>query len=481
MSSSSSSVLRPPTAGTVTPSIWQLLYSDALVSIFPFLELAALAKGSRVCKAWGQAAIKVPYGSGSSGATYSPQSSVAELEPFFRSPLRHHVRVLSLVRLKGLVHAHLQQVAEQLPRLRSLQHFASDPTGRVHGETRYTRGTYSPHLTSLELGVFPYATAMAECQSSVLDPLASAVGLTSLTVVCSFTPGMSLSLAPLLQLQHLIELRFRSVRSDFDVCFEQGHFDLIRRLPHLRILGPNCGRPMRVEILALFCDRAPGSPAPVLPALEEFDLAHTTLTVAHLQVLSTVPTLRRLRPQRISADALTSLVNLPQLDTLSIHPSPSSSGLAMALDPAWHTPFNESFVTALCVGLNGLSKLTVLTLHSVPLAALSTILSSTPRLHELSLLDLSIVDGECGSLDCFASVPMLESLRISLAPVGATVASSKFSVAELLASLRRHTTQLRSLYLNLPRAQVHPPASEDAAALVAALPTLTECRIEHNI
>jgi hypothetical protein len=176
---------------------------------------------------------------------------------------------------------------------------------------------------------------------------------------------------------------------------------------------------------------------------------------------------------------LTSLVNLPQLDTLSINPAPSSSGLAMALDPAWHMPFSKSFVTALCVGLNGLSKLTALTLHSVPLTALVTILASTPRLRQLCLLELLVVDGERGSFDCFASVPLLESLRISFACAVAMVAPSRFSVEELLASLRHHTAKLRSFHITLPRGY-QSRASNIGADMGAALPTLTECRIEQD-
>jgi hypothetical protein len=220
----------------------------------------------------------------------------------------------------------------------------------------------------------------------------------------------------------------------------------------------------------------------VLSALEEFDFAHTILTAAHLQVLSSVPTLRRLRSQHISADALTSLVHLPQLDTLSIHPAPSSFGHAMALDPSGDSPFNRPYVAALCAGLGGLSKLTTLTLHCMPFAALGTILASTPRLRVLSLLHLLVVDEDDGSFDCSASFPTLESLCLwldSLVPMMIALASLNFSVEAWLTSFARHTPKLRSFHFTLPRGY-QSRASNIGADMLAALPTLTECRIQQD-
>jgi hypothetical protein len=333
-----------------TPSLGQLLYKDALHSVFSFLSLTDLERAMRACRAWLSAARSLPPQNHSFLIRSGDQ--LRRLSFSFSSPLaRHLVKFDVWDAFLPVSTDDFAQILARMPRLRSLSHPICDST-EMHSHL------YSSQLRELHVNLSRQGE-YEDVLTAQMKNLQSATGVHSLTLTL---PDLfllhSFSLQPL---ERLLELESLTLRNCAFLSSEQ--MVHVRRLPSLRRLSLDGWQQWQVEPLVEEREDCP----PL--QLHHFDgLGYVDITLARAQLLVRMTTLQRLEPFHITPDALQLLAHgLTDLHTLKVEIQPRQVDLPQVDD--W--PLVRDSL-AVC------RQLTVLTLKSTPLDELAVLLLALP-------------------------------------------------------------------------------------------------------
>jgi hypothetical protein len=329
-------------------SIGQQLHKDALHCVFAYFSLTALPFVMRSCRAWCAAVRSLPLQN-----VFFRMSRSAQLYllPFSAStPLARHIVKCDVRRLCTAYD--LAQLLNCLPNLTALTHWlcrSTEPHPRL----------YPGQLRELNLDL----TKKDEKEDvnaliAQMQNLSSAAGLRhlSLTLPYNTVDIESISLEPLECMKELASLSL--LNDSFLPPAELRH---VRRLQSLRTFSLDSLSERNMQILL---QDLPGCPPLQLLAIEWNGWLNSKIA----QLLVHMPTLQRVEPRSIAADALPLLAHgLPDLRTLTINLGPRRVDRTMVYD--W--PLVRE-------NLSACRRLTTLTLVATPVDELAALLLALP-------------------------------------------------------------------------------------------------------
>jgi len=429
-------------------SFAQRLYDQALLCIFAYLPWRDTCSAALSCRAWLESACKER-----SHGLPLRCADANQLGAVFLSRFRHHITELDLCALSPVSFALLQQVRAAIPALRALAYPADLDVDAEEGEDdcpkrrgkKYVAAApelFAAQIQQLRVHMHVTPDNVAICQKRVLALMALVPTLRCLQLQfcggASKGPLADLSFAPLQALPSLTTLVLRVGPPRLaPVSLTAEQFAEIRGIVSLRSFSLNDGALERVDLERL-C-----APAHRDSGLEHIDLRNTDIDVLCALALQHVPSLTHLASAWID-DRVFRIVRermlLPRLRLLSVRVRRAHIHRAQ-------------YRAHLCEALRFWPHLTELQLWYEP--NLAQLLSCVPQLRKLALHDIDVWHED--PTDMFASVPLLEELRVVDSP---TVLSRL-----LLDELRDHLPCLKRLHLERAcllsdemRGQLQPPS-----------------------
>jgi hypothetical protein len=320
---------------TIAPlSIAQQLYTDALLSIFAFLdfhpsyvdeevESVPLLAAILTCKAWYRAALKEK----SRGCGFNPKST-DELLSLCNSLLRVHVNHLTIG--FDFSWSDLSRIRLCLPHLNFISVGLDHVLTKDDSANLFLTEGLPPFLTEMSMKVSPKGVALMQ---SLIDVLPMSSQLTRLNLILpSQRDDMDnafsqLDLSPLLQLGNLIRFSWSASLDEFHYHgavaghpMSQTQLGILKQIPSLRNLFCNFGEWIEEEMCHAFM------PPHRLQLLQFVELKYTEVNAAMLSYLASLPALMELKPMRLLPEAYPLLSRFPQLRILNLsflYPQPT--------------------------------------------------------------------------------------------------------------------------------------------------------------
>ena len=397
-SGDSGSCSSSPAAAPPSLSLAQRCYTDALTSVFAYLQLPELATITAVCRCWSAAAGKGKARGVTLQLRQDEQPSLYSCR--LSSPLLRHVTGLCISRfsfdqvsplfaLPNLVHLDVALEEEQVDgsagQWRLLPSQLQSLTVRLPAKMKKKVGPRAWKALFAALADWPTLTEL-DCGCSTWL-LSSAVTFRNLPPLTSLKLSMALTL---------------------------DHLAAIKQLPSLRTLSVHGGH-WNASELSVLC-----RPPHRLQQLEEIDLSATAVDDQRMAELVTLKGLTNLQPRTLTASALSMS---PQLKRLH------------AVRPNSDLLYSETGRTQLFAMLRQCASLTCLHLQQEIMwlsdAAMQGLFAAVPGLRVLQLQECAVP-----SLRFLSHAPLLEKLELTKCTAMAP---------KVLAELGPLTPQLRVL------------------------------------